>query len=115
MIGWVEMLTKDAWLLMTAGPLTGKQFIVCNNPTLIGSSPKCEVYLFKDPEIEAFHAAIHRMRDAYEIEDRGTATGTLVNGERITRRRLVSGDEIRIGRTAFTYSEKPKRRAGAAA
>jgi hypothetical protein len=112
MIGLVEMLTKDAWLLMTAGPLTGKQFIVYNNPTLIGSSPKCEVYLFKDPAIDPFHAAIHKMRDAYEIEDRNSGSGTYVNGERVTRRSLVNGDEIRIGRTVFAYSERAKRRTG---
>lgn len=115
MIGLVEMLTKDAWLLMTAGPLTGKQFIVYNNPTLIGSSPKCEIYLFKDPAVDPFHAAIHKMRDAYEIEDRGSGTGTFVNGERVTRRRLVNGDEVKIGRTTFSYSEKAKRKATGAA
>ena len=69
MIGLVETLTKDAWLLMTEGHLKGKQFIVYKNPTVIGSSPKCEVYLFKDPSIEPMHAAIHTIRDGYEIED----------------------------------------------
>lgn len=110
MIGLVEMFTKDAWLLMTAGPLAGKQFIVYKNPTLIGSSPKCEVYLFKDLAIEPFHAAIHTIRDGYELEDKDTAAGTLVNGHPIKRKRLANGDLIQIGEARFIYSERDKKR-----
>lgn len=108
MIGIVEMLAKNAWLLMTAGPLKGKQFIVYKNPTIIGSSPKCEVYIFKDPAIEPFHAAVHTVRDGYEIEDKNTPGGTWINGQKIKRKRLQGGDEIKIGEAKFTYSEKEK-------
>ncbi len=109
MIGLVETLAKEAWLLMTAGPLKGKQFIVYRNPTLIGSSPRCDVYLFKDPEVQEVHAAIHTVRDGYEIEDKGTASGTFVNNVRIKRKRLANGDQIRIGKALFAYSEKEKK------
>jgi len=109
MIGIVEMLTRDAWLLMTAGPLVGKQFIIYKNPTMLGSSPKCEIYLFKDASIEPNHAAIHTIRDGYEIEDRDSASGTWVNGQRIRRQRLKNSDEIRLGETKFVYLEKEKR------
>jgi hypothetical protein len=108
MIGMVETLTKDAWLLMTAGPLTGKQFIVYKNPTIIGSSPRCEIYLFKDPAIDPEHAAIHIVRDGYILEDKNTQNGTLVNGQRIKKKRLQNGDEIQIGEVRFVYSEKEK-------
>jgi hypothetical protein len=110
MIGVVEMLTRDAWLVMNAGPLTGKQFILYKNPTILGSSPKCEVYLFKDPTIEAFHAAINRIRDGYDIEDNNTRNGTFVNGQRIKRKRLQNGDEIQIGGVKFLYSEKEQKK-----
>ncbi len=109
LIGLVETLTKDAWLLMTAGPLKGKQFIIYKNPTIIGSSPKCEIYLFKDPSIEPFHAAIHVLRDGYEIEDRNTSSGTWVNGHMIKRQKLRNGDTIQVGETRFTFSEKEKK------
>lgn len=109
MIGLVETLTKDAWLLMTEGHLKGKQFIVYKNPTVIGSSPKCEVYLFKDPSIEPMHAAIHTIRDGYEIEDLNSPSGTLVNGRKIKRQRLINGDIIQIGETKFIYLEKEKK------
>jgi len=109
MIGLVEMITKDSWLLMTEGPLKGKQFIIYRDPTIIGSSPKSEIYLFRDPAIEAAHASIRTIRDAYEIEDMNTAGGTWVNGQRIKRKRLMSGDDIRIGGARFIYSEKEKK------
>ena len=109
MIGLVEMISKEAWLVMTEGPLKGKQFIIYKDPTVIGSSPRSEIYLFKDPSIEPAHAVIHTIRDGYEIEDKDTPDGTWINGQRIKRKRLMTGDEIRIGKTRFTYSERAKR------
>jgi hypothetical protein len=109
MIGLVEMISKEAWLVMTEGPLKGKQFIIYRDPTVIGSSPRSEIYLFKDPSIEPVHAVIHTIRDGYEIEDKDTPGGTWINGQRIKRKRLMTGDEIRIGKAQFTYSERAKR------
>jgi hypothetical protein len=109
MIGLVETLAKEAWLLMTAGPLKGKQFIIYRNPTLIGSSPRCDVYLFKDPAVTEVHAAIHLVRDGYELEDKATQSGTFVNNVQIKKKRLVNGDQIRIGSALFVYSEKEKK------
>src|SRR5262249_57929770 len=79
-VGLVEQWTKTAWLLMRAGPLAGKQFVLHRNPTVLGSSPKADVYLFKDEAIEPQHALIHNHGGRYEIEDRETADGTYVNG-----------------------------------
>jgi len=108
MIGLVEHLSKDAWLLMRAGPLTGKQFVVYKSPTALGSSPKCEIYLFKDPQVEPRHALLHRTGNRYEIEDLNSPAGTYVNGERIKRRSLADGDQIAIGDTVLEYAERPR-------
>ena len=37
-VGLVERWTKTAWVLMKAGPLSGKQFVIYRNPTVIGSA-----------------------------------------------------------------------------
>ena len=79
-VGIVEQWTKTAWLLMKAGPLAGKQFVVFRNPTVLGSAPKADVYLFKDEAIEPRHALIHDRGGRFEIEDMDTADGTYVNG-----------------------------------
>ena len=108
MIGLVEHLAKDAWLLMRAGPLTGKQFVLYMNPTAIGSSPKCGIYLFKDPDVEPRHALIHKQGGRHEIQDLKSPAGTYVNGQRVTRHVLRDGDQIVIGQTVLEYSERAR-------
>jgi MFS family permease len=106
MIGLVENLAKTAWLHVQAGSLSGKQFVIYKNPTVIGSSPKCEIYLFKDEAIEPKHAAIHTYGTRYEIEDLDTPSGTFVNGRKITRQPLKNGERVYIGETVLDFSEK---------
>jgi hypothetical protein len=109
MFGLVEAFTKSAWLLMTQGPLAGKQFIIYKNPTLIGSAPQSEIYIFKDPDVESRHATLRLVRDGYVLEDQNTVSGTFVNGERVGMRQLVNGDRIVVGSAHFTYIEKEKK------
>ena len=106
LIGLVEQMLKDAWLVVEQGFLVGKQFVIYKNPTLVGSSPKCHIYLFKDPAVEAQHAAIHTVGNQYEIEDLRSRPGTHVNSIPVSRARLRNGDQIRIGQTLFRYSER---------
>ena len=106
MIGLVENLSKTAWLHVQAGALAGKQFILYKSPTVLGSSPKCEIYLFKDAAIEPKHAAIHAYGSRHEIEDLDTPAGTFVNGQRVTRQPLKNGDRIYLGETVLDFSEK---------
>jgi MFS family permease len=106
LIGLVENLSKTAWLHVEAGALAGKQFVLYKNPTVLGSSPKCEIFLFKDESIEPKHAAIHSYGTRYEIEDLDSSAGTFVNGQKITRQPLKSGDRVYIGETVLDFSEK---------
>lgn len=115
LIGFVESVLKDAWLVVTGGPLTGKQFVIYRNPTILGSAPKADIYLFKDPAVEPRHAALHMAAGFCELEDLGTPAGTLVNGQRIGRHRLRSGDAIGIGHYSFAYSERARTGVGVAA
>ena len=108
MIGLVEFLSKDSWLLMRSGPLAGKQFVVYKTPTHLGSSPKCDIYLFKDPDVEPRHAALHKSGNRIEIEDLGTPAGTYVNKQKITRRMLEDGDVIMIGQTTLQYAQRSR-------
>jgi len=59
-IGMVEEIRKEAWLTIVAGPLKGKQFIIYRSPTIIGSSPKADICLVKDPQVAPEHAHIQR-------------------------------------------------------
>lgn len=105
--GIIEKAAKTGWLRVVAGLIAGKQFILYRNPTTIGSSPQCEIYLFKDVQVAPRHAAIHAVSGGYEIE--GAAPGTFVNGQAVSRRRLRTGDRIQIGSTVFEFQEKEKK------
>lgn len=102
----VESVAKQGWLKVSKGLIAGKQFIVYRNPTFIGSSPQCEIYLFRDPKVGRRHAALHIGKGGYDIEDLGTGSGTIINGRQIARETLRAGDIIQIGGTNFTFHEK---------
>ena len=110
MIGITDMLTRSSWLKVVGGPLRGKEFNFYQTPIRLGSSPKNEVYLFKDTKIEPLHATITQLRDTYELADNGSATGTIVNGQRIRRQRLADGDRVRIGDSEFIYATREKKK-----
>ena len=104
----VENAAKQGWLRVIRGLIAGKQFIVYRNPTFIGSSPQCEIYLFKDSKVGRRHAALHISPAGYDIEDLGTGGGTFINGRAIDRARLRGGDQVQIGETCFSFQEKKK-------
>jgi len=104
--GVIESAVKSGWLKVTSGVIAGKQFIIYKNPTYLGSSPLCEVYLFKDEKIQPHHAAVHVVRGGYEIEDLNDESQTFVNGEPVIRARVRNGDEIQIGSSSFVFQER---------
>jgi predicted component of type VI protein secretion system len=106
--GLIENAAKNGWVKVTAGLIAGKQFILYRNPTFIGSGPECPIYLFRDGQVGKRHAAIHIVPGGFELENLPLGSQTLVNGKPITRARLRSGDEIKIGMTSFRFQEKAR-------
>jgi len=104
-IGMVEEIRKEAWLTIVAGPLKGKQFIIYRSPTRIGSSPKADICLVKDPQVAPEHAQIERERNRYVLVDLGTGQ-TVVNDQYISRRQLREGDHVTIGQTVLRYGTR---------
>jgi Inner membrane component of T3SS, cytoplasmic domain len=104
-IGLVEVARRQAWLRVTGGGMTGKEFIIYHAVTNVGSSPKAEITLIKDPAIAPLHV---------RIEDRGNGRMlsaldgmyATVNGEPVGTRRLRNGDALQLGNTTLAYQEK---------
>ncbi len=109
-VGLVEGWTKTAWLLMRAGPLAGKQFVMFRDTTVLGSSPKAEIYLFKDEAIEPRHALIYNRGGRFEIEDCNSRDGTYVNGVPVRRQVLKHGDQVVLGKTVLEFQLKESRK-----
>jgi hypothetical protein len=108
--GAIENAARSGWLRVVTGLIAGKQFVLYRNPTIIGSSPQCEVYLFKDAQVGPQHAAIHVVGRWFEIESLNPQMPTFVNGRPVSRVQLRQGDQVQIGGTAFVFQEKEKSR-----
>jgi hypothetical protein len=106
MIGVVELLARDAWLRMTQGPLTGKEFLIFKDVMNVGSSPRSDIYLFNDPLVAEQHAIIRAVGDECEVEARQITSPVLLNNRPITRARLRHGDNVTIGRTSFVFQQR---------
>ena len=105
-MGLVESALKDRWLYVTAGPLSGKQFILYKPRTVMGSAQSCDIYLFKDLEILPAHATLAQKGDRVYIEPQGPV---FMAGQRLQSvRMLESGAVLQIGRYSFRYQERPR-------
>lgn len=62
---------------------------------------KCQIFL-DDPEVSGVHAIIKKNILSCTLEDLDSSNGTILNGERINKHELISGDEFLVGSTSFT-------------
>lgn len=69
----------------------------------LGRDPSNAVRLH-DTEVSRYHAEIRRSDGIVEIIDLDSSNGTFVNGRRVARQRLESGDQIRLGKTLMLYT-----------
>jgi hypothetical protein len=106
MIGLVELLARDAWLRMIEGPLAGKEFLVFRDVMKVGASPRSDIYLFNDPQVEDHHATLRSVGEGLEIESAHAQHQVLVNDRAVRRARLRHGDRITLGRTVFVYQQR---------
>ncbi|HEX4145690.1 MAG TPA: ATP-binding protein [Pirellulales bacterium] len=58
-----------------------------------------------DTEVSRRHAEIRREGDAYTVIDLGSSNGTFVNGERVGRHALASGDRLQVGSTLILFTD----------
>jgi soluble lytic murein transglycosylase-like protein len=86
-------------LTHTAGSLQGTTSSYTRRLVRIGRGPGCDVrYLGESGmNISLLHAAIAYEEGAYWLVDAGSAMGTLVNGVRVKRQKLESGDVLHLG------------------
>jgi hypothetical protein len=68
----------------------------------LGRATECDVML-ATPEVSRRHALLVREGDRFEVRDLESINGTFVNGEKVTRRALQSGDVIRVEDFELTF------------
>ncbi len=86
-------------LTFLSGSLQGTEVRFAQPAVRIGRAPDCDVRFDRqaDPEVSAHHAEIVAEGEGWLLIDTASTNGTLVNGEKVTRQRLASGDLLVFG------------------
>jgi hypothetical protein len=69
---------------------------------VIGRSPDCALTL-ADPTVSRRHAELRRESGRWVVADLGSSNGTRVNGWRVRRATLGSGDELMLGAVRVVF------------
>ncbi len=89
-------------LVMIYGEHLGRQFLIQDEPLLIGRAPNCDVEL-SDGSVSRNHCRIVPEKNRVMIIDLGSTNKTLVNGVAIREQALEDGDRIAVGRGIFKF------------
>lgn len=86
-------------LLVTAGPLEGREYLITRFPFTIGSGLSNDLSI-ADSTVSRHHCEIGTLEDGtLTITDRGSTNGTSIEGVKVTSARLSPNTEIQLGRT----------------
>ncbi len=91
-------------LLVISGVDQGARFELDDGEVSIGRGFRNR-WRILDTEMSRNHAIIRFEDGGYVLADRNSSNGTYLNGNPVKTHRLVSGDQITVGRTSLLYSE----------
>ena len=74
---------------------------------VIGRSRDCDIQL-ADANVSRRHAELRQEGASYWIVDLGSTNGTEVNGKRVKRAKLRTGDKITLGSTEITFDRETR-------
>ena len=83
----------------------GDRHEVKGRRVVIGRSRDCDIQL-ADANVSRRHAELRQEGASYWIVDLGSTNGIEVNGKRVKRAKLRSGDTITMGSTEITFSRE---------
>ena len=96
-----------ASLTFISGPLQGRTIQLPGGTVHFGRDPAATVSL-DDPSVSGHHAKLEVAPNGdWWLSDLGSANGTLVNNQDITRSQVHSGDVIEIGDSRMTFHSAP--------
>ena len=101
-----ELEPGTGMLVVVRGPNAGSRFLLDRERTSIGRHPESDIFL-DDVTVSRRHAIVSQQGAGMIVEDNGSLNGTYVNGERVERRDLATGDELQIGRFKLLFVGDP--------
>ncbi|MFP4597819.1 MAG: GGDEF domain-containing protein [Persicimonas sp.] len=93
---------QEACLVVINGVDLGKKYSLAQSSTVIGRSSKVDIQIDEDA-ISRSHAIIDDLGNGFVVRDLDSTNGTYVNDRPIGQRKLVDGDQVKIGRTIFKF------------
>jgi hypothetical protein len=87
-------------LVVQNGPFAGTCRLLSASLNLIGRSPGCEIRLNGD-DVNPLHCAILQTPGGLVLRDLESASGSFVNGQRVTTCLLADGDTLTVGSFEF--------------
>lgn len=90
------IMGNAARLEFKIGTIAGQSFSVPNGVFKIGRKQDNDLVI-NDKTVSGYHTEIYFDGTEYIIEDKGSTNGTFVNGVKVSKQRLYSGDTIKIG------------------
>ena len=100
---------KEWALVVTDGILPGARLALRGRGVRVGRAPSSaggqEPMVQPDQRLSRDHFAVVPDGETWVLHDVGSSNGTFVNGEKVTRRLLQAGDEVRAGHTTFRVED----------
>jgi len=90
-------------LVVIAGPDTNTKYVLEEKQTLVIGRGADTTTKLKDPEVSRRHCQVQQEGNVVVLTDIGSAAGTVVNGKKITRHVMKTGDVIHIGGTQLRW------------
>ena len=89
------------------GAMTAVLLLIFKDTIQVGASPRSDIYLFNDADVNDRHAVIRAAADQYELEAlEPQAYPVHINGRSVQRARLRHGDQITLGNTVFSFQRR---------
>ena len=95
-----------AYLHGLSGRYQGHTITLTPAGLTLGRSSDNQFVLTDEPLVSRHHAEIHWEDDAWLLNDRESANGTWVDGQRIGRHALLPGQHVQLGATEWIFSDQ---------
>ena len=96
-------MARPATLVGVQGLATGSTFALTAGDVTIGRDGENEIVLAENT-VSRYHARLLRQENGqFALTDLGSANGVYVNGTRVQRAILCSGDEVKVGDNFFRF------------
>jgi len=91
-----------ARLVMKNAQGTDRSFPLTRDSSTLGRHRNNDIVI-TDPKVSSFHCRIDRTPEGHLLVDLGSRNGSFVNGKRVPRHTLATGDELRVGTARLLY------------